>query len=70
MSAAVYLAHDIEWMRAIERAGAKWPTRRGARRGERWKQAIAREFDPHAATELADLIEHRMRLAALKDPNP
>lgn len=58
MSAAVYLAHEIEWAHARERAKLRFPTRKLT------KEIIAAEFDPHAATELADLIEHRMRAKA------
>jgi len=60
MDAVIYLAHEIEWLHAIDRARANWPSRAGPRKGRRWKDAIASEFDPHAATELAGLIERRL----------
>lgn len=63
MSAAVYLAHEIEWNAAKDRARLLT-----ARRPGTWtrltkaarRAATAAEFDPHAATELAFLIERRM----------
>lgn len=56
MSLVVYLAHEIEWTHAIDRARLKGRFR-GRLTKERRTQIIAAEFDPHAATELADLIE-------------
>ena len=67
MSAAVYLAHDIEWTHAIDRARLKGRLH-GRLTKEQRKQVIAAEFDPHAATELADLIERHMRPAARRAP--
>ncbi len=67
MSASVYLAHEIEWTHAIDRARLKGRLR-GRLTKEARKQAIATEFDPHAATELAELIERRMRPATRRAP--
>lgn len=58
MSAAVYLAHEIEWIHAKERAAL---INRLERRQKYRAATAAEEFDPHAATELAALIEKRMR---------
>lgn len=60
MSASDYLAHEIEWIHAKERARLINSNR--GRRGPR--TSAAEEFDPHAATELASLIERRMRPGA------
>jgi hypothetical protein len=69
MSAAVYLAHQIEWNHAKARAALLTDRRRGqwARlpKAERERRAMV-EFDAHAATELADLIERTMRPAGGK----
>lgn len=75
MSAAVYLAHEIEWTHAIERCRLKGKFKRcgGPNAKQRRREIITAEFDPHAATELADLIEHRMLPALhakLSDLNP
>ena len=59
MSAAIYLAHEIEWTHAMDRARLKGRLR-GRLTKEARKQAIAAEFDAHTATELAELIESRM----------
>lgn len=64
VSAADYLAHEIEWVHARDRAELKRPRRHGSLgrlTKEARRMAISAEFDPHAATELAALIEHRMR---------
>jgi hypothetical protein len=57
MSAAHYLAHEIEWMHAKDRVRIKQPRLRKVD----FKAAVCAEFDAHAATELASLIEIRMR---------
>lgn len=66
MSAAAYLAHEIEWAHAIDRCriNGRFASCTGRNARERRRQAIATEFDPHAATELAELIERRMGTAS------
>jgi hypothetical protein len=56
MSEIDYLAHEIEWVHAKERArliNANRPRRQ-------LKTSAAEEFDPLAATCLAELIERRL----------
>jgi hypothetical protein len=62
VSAAWALAQDIEWQHAIDRCRINGRFRHctGRNAAEKRRQAIAAEYDPHAATELAALIEHRM----------
>lgn len=52
------LANEIEWIHAKERARLKHPTMR--RSGPKWLMLCREEFDPHAATELAMLMERRL----------
>lgn len=61
MSAATYLAHAIEYEFARQRVNLNGFRYLGRNAREAKRLAIAAEFDPHAATELAALIEKRMR---------
>lgn len=63
-SEAYILASEIERVHAADRARLRASDRRGPRLS--FKQRAAAEYDPHAATELAELII--FRLAPLKDP--
>lgn len=58
----VLLAHEIEWIHAQDRCRLRGFKGRGG--AERRRQAVAAEFDPLAATCLADLIEARLFTAA------
>jgi hypothetical protein len=58
MSEAVYLAHEIEWTHALDRARLLKSLGRG--KGKNIRQMAHTEFDPHAATELAELLERRL----------
>jgi hypothetical protein len=64
VSAAVYLAHEIEWSAARDRARLQVARQHGGSWSHLSKDARHRrtmaEFDAHAATELAHLIERRM----------
>lgn len=62
MSRAWVLASEIEWNHAIDRAriNGRFSRCTGRNAKELRRQAIAAEYDPHAATELALLIERRM----------
>jgi hypothetical protein len=55
---AVVLAHEIEWAHAKDRVRLKHPHL--PKHGPKWIEAVSMEFDPHAATELANLILKRM----------
>lgn len=55
------LASDIEWANAMSRAAASRGPGRARRRAED-------EYDPHAATELAMLLESRLRPAVRPAP--
>ncbi len=67
VSAAVYLAHEIEWIHARDRCrlNGRFSRCRGSNAKELRRRAVEAEFDPHAATELANLIERRMRKASI-----
>lgn len=56
------LASEIEWMQARERCRLNGKFRRctGRRSNELKRQAVAAEYDPLAATCLAELIERRL----------
>lgn len=56
---ATYLAHEIEWVHALERARSE----RRARGGPSLLARANAAFDPLAATCLAELIENRVRAA-------
>lgn len=62
MSEAVYLAHEIEWAHAADRARLTRDLLRrvGGPRYPLTKAEIEAEFDPLAATLLVDLIERRL----------
>jgi hypothetical protein len=62
MSRIVYLAHEIEWAHAIDRCriNGRFKNCRGRNAKELRRRHIAAEFDPHAATELAELIERTL----------
>lgn len=62
MSEATILAHQIEWAHAIDRCriNGRFSMCRGKNAKRLREQHIAAEFDPHAATELASLIDSRM----------
>ena len=64
MRAAWDIAHIVERASAAERVRI-----RGRTRGQSMKDAVAREYDPLAATCLAELIESRMT-PALPDTQP
>lgn len=55
VTAAHYLAHEIEWITAKRLA-------QEARRRHGPRVEAEQFFDPHAATELGNLIADRMRL--------
>lgn len=57
MSAAYKLAQDTEWAYARERARLKDRQTPSAQR-------VREEYDPHLATELAMMIESRLRVPA------
>lgn len=63
------LAHEIEWANAIERCRLNGRFSRCTGRNAKAlrKQAIASEFDPLAATCLADLIAVRLFGRAVLD---
>lgn len=56
------IAHEVEWTHAIDRCriNGRFHRCRGSNAKALRKQAIASEFDPHAATELAMMIESRL----------
>jgi hypothetical protein len=58
MSAAWEIAHAVEWAAASERVRLGRLVRGKVSK----RRAIAAEYDPHAATELALLIEHKMSM--------
>lgn len=68
MSAIVYLAHEIEWLHAMERVRLKRQLGRAIGPRRSFRQLVAAEFDPHAATELAGLIEQRLSPRAPSPP--